>query len=189
MEMYKNYKDALVALDAMKKQNPEKPVIIITHIKFKKDGTDELIFSYSIKEQSIETCLYAVIINPNELQNVVEEFQTLEMCLKAVKEDGHYIEFVKNQTPEICLEAVKQNGWALQYVKELTLEICLEALKEDINCLALLYAQKNFKLCKELKELGHWIEYIDLEEYWYEDFDPVKWYNKEEKRLKVLESL
>ena len=62
-------------------------------------------------------------------------------CLEAVKQDGHALQFVKEQTPEICLEAVKQNGLALQYVIEQTPEICLEAVRQD--GLALKYVNSN----------------------------------------------
>ena len=52
-------------------------------------------------------------------------------CLEAVKQDGHALQFVKEQTPEICLEAIKENWSALRYVKEQTPEICLEAVRKD----------------------------------------------------------
>ena len=42
--------------------------------------------------------------------------------LKAVKENGMALKFVKKQTPKICLEAVKQNGYALAYVENQTSE-------------------------------------------------------------------
>ena len=60
-------------------------------------------------------------------------------CIKAVKENGYALQYVKEQTEDICLAAVKQNGFALQYVKEQTPEICLEAVKQ--NELALRYVK------------------------------------------------
>ena len=44
------------------------------------------------------------------------DFQTPEICLEAVKQDGNTLKFVKKQTPEICLAAVKQNSNAIQFV-------------------------------------------------------------------------
>ena len=40
-------------------------------------------------------------------------------ALKAVKQIGWALRFVRNQTYEICLAAVKQNEHALQHVKAL----------------------------------------------------------------------
>jgi hypothetical protein len=58
-----------------------------------------------------------------------------KVCLEAVKQNGHALQYVKKQTPELCLEAVKQNGFALQYVKEQTPEICLEAVRQNERAL------------------------------------------------------
>lgn len=52
-------------------------------------------------------------------------------CMKYVKDDGCFLEFVVNQTPEICMEACRETGWALQYVKTQTPELCLEAVKQN----------------------------------------------------------
>lgn len=54
-----------------------------------------------------------------------------EDALKAVKQDGHALQYVVEQTEEICLEAVKQDGFALRYVKEQTYQICLEAVNKS----------------------------------------------------------
>jgi len=45
-----------------------------------------------------------------------------EQNMLAVKENGYFLVYVKEQTQEICLEAVKENGYALKYVKEQTQE-------------------------------------------------------------------
>ena len=42
-------------------------------------------------------------------------------CLKAVKQDGIALKYVKAQTKDICLEAVKRNVMALKYVKDLNM--------------------------------------------------------------------
>ena len=39
-----------------------------------------------------------------------------ESAMKAVKQDGYALQFVKDQTEAICIEAVKQDGRALQFV-------------------------------------------------------------------------
>ena len=57
-------------------------------------------------------------------------------CLRAVKNNGHALRYVKEQTPELCLRAVKNYGDALRYVKEQTPELCLEAVKEDGDALS-----------------------------------------------------
>jgi len=57
--------------------------------------------------------------------------QTEEICLEAVKQNGWVLKYVHEQTEKICLEAVKENGWALEYVKDQTPEICLEAVKQN----------------------------------------------------------
>ena len=41
-------------------------------------------------------------------------------CLEAVKINGTFLQYVKNQTPEICMEAVKSTGWAIQFVENPT---------------------------------------------------------------------
>lgn len=51
----------------------------------------------------------------------------------AEKEIYEYLQ-TKERTPEICLAAVQQDGHALQYVKEQTPEICLAAVQEFSDC-------------------------------------------------------
>jgi hypothetical protein len=72
------------------------------------------------------------------INNYKKEYDVLsEKCnltgkeaLRAVRQDGYALQYVKIQTPEICLEAVIQNGDALQFVNIQTPEICLEAVKQ-----------------------------------------------------------
>ena len=47
-----------------------------------------------------------------------EQWSDESYCLKAVEEEGHALQYVKEQTEAICLKAVEKNGDALQYVKE-----------------------------------------------------------------------
>lgn len=58
----------------------------------------------------------------------VEEYDP-SFYLKAVRYNGHAIDYVKEQTLELCIEAVKQNGYALQSIKNQFRPICLEAIK------------------------------------------------------------
>jgi hypothetical protein len=80
-----------------------------------------------------EICLEAVKQNGHALKYVKE--QTEEMCLEAVKQNGFALMHVKEKTEEMCLEAVKKDGAALKYVKEQTEEMCLESVKQDENAL------------------------------------------------------
>ena len=50
---------------------------------------------------------------------------TIDAAIKAVKQDGYALRYVKDQTEAVALEAVKQDGDALQYVlvKELFISI------------------------------------------------------------------
>jgi hypothetical protein len=58
------------------------------------------------------------------LQEYKEQYEKLSKkcnlsggkALEAVKQDGYYLQYVKEQTENICLEAVKENGYALRYV-------------------------------------------------------------------------
>jgi len=54
-----------------------------------------------------------------------------ELCKLVVQQDGHLLEFVKEQTHEICKLAVQENGFALQFVKEQTPDICKIAVQEN----------------------------------------------------------
>ena len=78
-----------------------------------------------------------------------EKWDDKKQCLEAVKQNGYYLQYVKEQTDEICLEAVKQNGDSLQYVKEQTDEICLEAVKQDGDSLQYVKNKKTFNKIME----------------------------------------
>ncbi len=72
-----------------------------------------------------------VIIGPGWDVTEFEEWYDKEYCLKAVKQYGYSLQYVKDQTAEICMEAVKQYGDSLQYVKDQTPAICLAAVKQN----------------------------------------------------------
>lgn len=64
--------------------------------------------------------------------------------LKAVKQSGYALQYVKEQDKEICLEAVKQDGDALQYVKEYYKEI-LELKSVYMNAYIETFKEENVK--------------------------------------------
>jgi len=90
------------------------------------DEVDERIEFFK-KWSDTKYCLEAVKGNGYYLRYVKD--QTEAICLEAVKGNGYYLRYVKDQTEAICLEAVKGNGDVLQYVKDQTEAICLEAVK------------------------------------------------------------
>ena len=93
-----------------------------------------------------EFCLKAVKQNGFVLRFVKN--QTKEMCFEAINQDGNFLEYIRNPTEEMCLEAVKQNGFALQYVKNQTEAICLQAIKNEKN--AFEYVKNKTKSINEL---------------------------------------
>ena len=105
-------------------------------------------------------CLEAVKQDGHALQYVKE--QTHEICLEAVKKNGHALYHVKEQTYELCLEAVKQNGFALRYVKEQTNEICLEAVKRDGYALQYVEEQTHEICLEAVKQWGNALQYVKL---------------------------
>ena len=66
-----------------------------------------------------------------------------EFCMEAVKHDGLYLYFIKDQTDDLCLTAVRQNGHALEYVNDQTKEICIEAVMQNKD--AIQYVQNKQK--------------------------------------------
>ncbi len=61
--------------------------------------------------------------------------KSYEEKILAIKQDGLYINCVKNQTEELCLLAVKQNGNALCWIKPQTPIVCIEAINQNPNSL------------------------------------------------------
>ena len=54
------------------------------------------------------------------LDRILSWYETnyCEICLEAVKQNVHVLQYIKKQTPKLCLEAVKQHVYALQYVND-----------------------------------------------------------------------
>ena len=53
---------------------------------------------------------------------------TVEAALKAVKQNGYALQYVKDQTEAVALEAVKQDGYALQFVLEISMFVKIAAV-------------------------------------------------------------
>ena len=53
---------------------------------------------------------------------------TAEAALKAVKQNGYALRYVKDQTEAVALEAVKQSGDALQFVLEISMFVKIAAV-------------------------------------------------------------
>ena len=53
---------------------------------------------------------------------------TVEAALKAVKQDGYALRYVKDQTEAVAIEAVKQDGYALQFVLEISMFVKIAAV-------------------------------------------------------------
>lgn len=75
-----------------------------------------------------------------------------EEKLKAVKENGLALAYVRNQTEEICLEAVKKDSYALFHVHNQTEEICLEAVKKDRRALEYVKEEELREKIKKITE-------------------------------------
>ena len=71
----------------------------------------------------------------HEFKNIDEMYRTKRMSICVVKQDGHMLQYIKNQTPEICLTAIQQNGYAITFVKKQTPEMCLAAVKKKWFCI------------------------------------------------------
>jgi len=104
-------------------------------------------------------CLKAVKRNGHALQFVKE--QTEAICLEAVKRNGNALQYVRNQTEAICLEAVKKAGVALQYVHDQTDEICLEAVKNDSNSLQFVKKQTETLCLETVKKNSEALRYVN----------------------------
>ena len=93
-------------------------------------------------------------------ESKIIEYKGLE-ALKAVKQHGYALRYVKEQTEEICLEAVKENGYALGYVKEQTEEICLEAVKQNGDALQYVHKQTKEICLEAVKQNRYALQFVD----------------------------
>ena len=91
---------------------------------------------------------------------MIKDWNDPKYCLEAVKRDGYFLAYVKEQTPEICLEAVKENGYSLKFVKEQTHEICLEAVKQDGYSLKWVKEQTPEICLEAVKQFGYALRFV-----------------------------
>lgn len=113
-----------------------------------------------IDKQSLNICLRAVRQNGLALKFVKK--QNYDICMEAVKQEGFALKYVrkKNQTHEICMLAVKQDGITLQYVIIQTPEICLEAVKNMGGALKYVKEQ-TLEICLEaIKKNKYALHYV-----------------------------
>jgi len=93
------------------------------------------VISGEVKEIWLDEDLSLMIVRKRgrALENVI--MKTEYLCLEAVRQDGHALEFVPDSffSEEMCVEAVKQNGYAVYWVPldYQTKRICLEAFKQN----------------------------------------------------------
>jgi hypothetical protein len=81
--------------------------------------------------QTYELCLAAVEENGTALQYVDDEYKTNDLLMAAVKSSCQALKYIPEQTDEICLYAIKHNPNALEYITNQKLEYCLIALKKN----------------------------------------------------------
>jgi len=67
----------------------------------------------------------SIILSNCRSINELVEWNNLDFCLNAVKQNGHAIQFIKNPSEEVQLVAVNQNGNAIQYIKDPSKEVQL----------------------------------------------------------------
>ena len=121
------------------------------------------------KNQAISIYEALVQEDSDVIKNIPDEFITAEICLTAVNNSYHYLEYVPEElkTPELCLTAVRINALALEYVPEelKTEEICLMAVQD--NSYTFRYMPKKFmtqELCLSgVKRNGFALENIPEE--------------------------
>jgi ribosomal protein L24E len=83
-------------------------------------------------------------------------------CLKAVKQNGMILRFVKTKTKEICLEAIRQNPTSLKFVEEYrqTQEICLEAITKNGLVLRFIKEQNKLYCLEAVKQDWNSLRYV-----------------------------
>ena len=82
------------------------------------------------QDQTYEMCLAAVKQNGHFLRNVIPRFRTHELCIEVVSRFGWAIKYLSKaeKTRAISLEAVRQYGWALEFIDDQWEELCIEAV-------------------------------------------------------------
>lgn len=71
-----------------------------------------------------------------DLQFVPKEKQTFEICLYAVMQNGHSLQFVHKQDEMICYMAIEQDPYAFIHVKKQTPQMVHMVLSKNSNLLS-----------------------------------------------------
>jgi hypothetical protein len=82
-----------------------------------------------IQNQNEYLCLLAIEQNPHAIQ--FAKFFLYEHIIKVCKANGLCLKYFKYQIEDACIEAVKQNGLALAIIRNQTEEHCLLACKQN----------------------------------------------------------
>lgn len=83
-----------------------------------------------------------------------------DICLRILKNDPWFIQYIDNPTEEMCLTAVRANGFTLKYIKKQTEEMCLEAVKQYGVVLRDVLVQTKKIIAAALKQNPKAIEHI-----------------------------
>ena len=158
----------------LKKENPKAEIVICgddrIYIHVEKDGsvvnldTESLSDEYDENEYDYRTiprikpeCTTLFEMKKKELGF---DYTDHDECLKAVKQNGYVLRYVKEQTNDICLEAVKRHGMSLQYVKDQTSDICLEAVKRNGSLLKYVKDQTPEICMDAVKQNGYALQFV-----------------------------
>lgn len=66
----------------------------------------------------------------NDLIAILKNNPTEHECLCSVKEDGDYLQFIKNPSIEVCLAAIETNATAISWIQNPTMEMYFHAVKK-----------------------------------------------------------
>ena len=104
-------------------------------------------------------------INKDERIDINEKYQFTKeqeekFQLKAVRQDGNAIKYIKNPSEQLQLEAVKENGCAIYYIKNPSLEVQLEAVRQDGCAICFIYNPSEQVQLEALRQNGSVIKYI-----------------------------
>ena len=111
--------------------------------------------------KTVPLCLEAVKLNPLALQYIPASLQTLEICEKALVNDGMCLKYVINQTERLCYESlISSKGASFNLIKNQTKFLCKEAMKID-GTLLIHVNEQTFEICFEaVKQTPSAIRYV-----------------------------
>jgi len=85
---------------------------------------------------------------------------SIGLQLKAVKQDGFAVEYIKNPSVNVQLEAVKNHGWAIQYIENPSEKVQLEAVKNHGYAIEFIKNPSERVQIEAVKQNGYAIEFI-----------------------------